>query len=152
MNPKAAQNYLRTKVLTATPEQLQMLLFDGAIRFGEQAKIALEQKNFEQTFQLIGRTQKIVNQLIYALNPDISPDLCKKLTSLYNYAYRKLAEASIQHKVESLDEALKVLKYQRQTWAMLMENLAKDKAGAAAQKLDFPAPNARMEASISMQG
>ncbi len=129
-----------------------MLLFDGAIRFGEQAKAALEQKNFEQTFLLIGRTQKIVNQLIYALKPDVSPDLCKKLASLYMYAYRKLAEASIEHRLESIDEALNVLKYQRQTWSMLMESLAKGKAGAAAQKLDIPSPNARMEASISMQG
>ena len=38
MNPKAAQQYFRTKVLTATPEQLQLMLFDGALRFGEQAK------------------------------------------------------------------------------------------------------------------
>ncbi|MDB5290844.1 MAG: Flagellar protein FliS, partial [Phycisphaerales bacterium] len=36
MNPQAAQNYLRTRVLTATPEQLQMMLYDGAIRFAEQ--------------------------------------------------------------------------------------------------------------------
>ena len=32
-NPQAAQQYLRTKVLTATPEQLQLMLYDGAIRF-----------------------------------------------------------------------------------------------------------------------
>ena len=52
VNPQAANNYLRTKVLTATPEQLQMLLFDGAIRFGEQARTALEQKNYEQSYGL----------------------------------------------------------------------------------------------------
>ena len=67
-------------------------------------------------------------------------------------AYRKLVEASIDHKLESLDEALKVLKYQRETWAMLMESLAKQKAAAAAQKLDIPSPDPKMEASISMQG
>ena len=45
MNQQAAQNYLRTKVLTATPEQLQLMLFDGAIRFAEQAKPALAARN-----------------------------------------------------------------------------------------------------------
>jgi hypothetical protein len=43
-----------------------------------------------------------------------------------------------------------VLKYQRETWAMLMEQLGKAKAGEAARKLAFPTPEARMEASISM--
>ena len=42
MNPNAAQNYLRMRVMTATPEQLQMMLYDGAIRFAEQGRAALE--------------------------------------------------------------------------------------------------------------
>ena len=35
MTAQAAQNYLKTKVFTATPEQLQLMLYDGALRFGE---------------------------------------------------------------------------------------------------------------------
>ena len=45
MSQQAAANYLRTKVLTATPEQLQLMLYDGAIRFTEQARAALEKKD-----------------------------------------------------------------------------------------------------------
>ena len=152
MNPLAAQKYLRTKVLTATAEQLQMMLFDGAIRFCEQARLALEKKNFEQSYQALTRAQAIVNQLICALKPDILPDLCKRLKGLYTFAYRRLVDANLHHRIESLDEALNVLKFQRQTWAMLMETLGKQKAAAAAAKLDIPAPDGRMEASISMHG
>src|SRR5438045_3268978 len=50
MNPQGAQNYLRTQVLTATPEQLQMMLYDGAIRFAEQARPALAAKNWEASY------------------------------------------------------------------------------------------------------
>jgi flagellar protein FliS len=152
VNQQAANNYLRTKVLTATPEQLQMLLFDGAIRFGEQARAALEQKNYEQSYKLLVAAQNIVSQLRYALKHDVSPDLCGKLASLYTFAYRRLVNANLTHNLKSLDEALNVLKYQRQTWALLMEKLAKQKAAAAAQHIDMPAPDARMEATISMQG
>ena len=152
MNPQAAKKYLRTKVLTATAEQLQMMLFDGAIRFCEQARIALEKKNFEQSYQALTKAQAIVNQLICALKPDVLPELCKRLKGLYTFAYRRLVDANLNHHVESLDEALNVLKFQRQTWAMLMESLGKQKAAAAAAKLDIPAPDGRMEASISMQG
>jgi flagellar protein FliS len=151
MNPQGAQNYFRTKILTATPEQLQLLLFDGAIRFAEQARLALEKKNFEQSWKLLDRAQRIVTELNSALKPDVAPELCGKLSSLYNYAYRKLVEASMSRKIESVEEALRILKHQRETWAMLLEKLGKEKAAAAAKNLDIPSPDSRMEAKISMQ-
>jgi flagellar protein FliS len=147
-NPQAAQNYLKTKVFTATPEQLQLMLYDGAIRFGEQAKVALEAKNYEQSYNMISRVQRIITEMQSSLKPQAAPDLCKKLAALYNYIYRRLIEANVEHKAESLDEALKLLRYQRETWVMLLEQLGKTKAAAAAQKLDMPAPDARMEQSI----
>lgn len=152
MNPQAAQNYLKTKVLTATPEQLQMMLYNGAISFCEQAKAALIEKNWEQSYTLISRAQKIIIEMSCSLKHEVAPELCGKLASLYNFAYRQLIEANIHHKVEAMDEALQVLRYQRETWALLMEQLGKQKAAAAAAKLDLPAPSERMEASISIQG
>lgn len=147
-----AHNYLKTKVFTATPEQLQLMLYDGAIRFGEQARMALEQGKYDQSFELISRTQKIIAEMTASLRHDVSPELCGKLAALYNFVYRKLIEANIDHKVESLDEALEILRYQRETWVLLLDQLGKTKAAAAASKLDLPEPSARMEASISMQG
>ena len=99
MNPQAAQNYLRTKVLTATPEQLQMMLYDGAMRFGEQARVALQKKNFEQSYTLISSVQKILDGADCTLKHDVCPELCGKLAALYNYAYRKLIEANVEHDV-----------------------------------------------------
>lgn len=152
MNPQAAQNYLKTRVLTATPEQLQMMLYDGAIRFCEQARPALQASDWETTYTTLTRAQRIVTELTTSLRHDLQPDLSRRLAALYNYIYRKLVEACAQHKLESLDEALRLLRYQRQTWAMLMEQLGKQKAATAARTVNFPAPNARMEASISVQG
>ncbi len=152
MNPQIAQNYLRTKVLTATPEQLQMMLYDGALRFTEQARVALEQKNFEQSYNLIGRVQKILTELSCSLKHDVYPELCGKLAALYTYAFKKLIEASTGHQIAPLDEALDVLRYQRETWSLLLQQVGRQKAADAASKLDMPAPNARMEASISMHG
>jgi len=150
MNQQAAQNYLKTKVFTATPEQLQLMLFDGALRFGEQAKLALEQKNFEHSYNMISRVQKIIAEMQSCLKPSIAPDLCGKLSALYSYVYRKLVEASIDHTISALDEALNLLRYQRETWVMLLDQLGKTKAAAAASSLEMPAPNARMEASIQI--
>jgi flagellar secretion chaperone FliS len=152
MNNQVAQNYLRTKVFTATPEQLQLMLYDGAIRFGEQARLALENKQYDQSFELLSRTQKIIAEMTASLKHDVSPELCGKLAALYTYVYRKLIDANVEHTIAPLDEALTILRYQRETWVMLLEQLGKTKAAAAASKLDMPEPSARMEASISMQG
>ena len=148
MNQQGAQNYLRTKIFTATPEQLQLMLYDGALRFGEQARVALEQKNYEQSYNMISRVQKIITEMHSSLKPDVAPDLCKKMSALYNFIYMKLVDANTEHQISKLDEALNLLRYQRETWTMLMEQLGKTKAAAAATTLDMPAPDARMEASI----
>ena len=150
MNPQAAQSYLRTKVITATPEQLQMMLYDGALRFGEQARVALKERNFEKSYMMISRVQKIISEMNGSLKHDVYPELCTKLAGLYNFAYRKLIEANIDHKAESLDEAMDILRYQRETWGMLMDQLGKHKAANAATKINMPAPDSRMEASIRM--
>jgi flagellar protein FliS len=151
MNPQAAQqNYLRTRVLTATPEQLQMMLFDGAVRFAEQARIGLSQKNWEVSYNNISRCQKIIVELTSTLRHDVDPDLCGKLASLYTFAYKKLTVANIEHKMEALEEALEILKFQRETWALLLDKLGKEKAGKAAQNISFAAPDSRMEDKIRM--
>src|SRR5438270_6490512 len=80
-NPQAAQQYLRTKVLTATPEQLQLMLYDGALRFGQQARVALEARKYDESCNLIGKVQKILTELTCSLKPDVSPDLCGKLAA-----------------------------------------------------------------------
>ena len=152
MSAAVANQYLRTKVLTATPEQLQMMLFDGALRFCEQARTALAEKKFEQSYNLISRVQRILLELNCSLKHDVQPDLCSKLAALYNYAYRKLIEANVRHDPASLDATIGILKYQRETWAMVLDQLGKQKAAVAANKLDLPAPSEKMEASISLQG
>ena len=152
MNQQAAQNYLRTKVMTATPEQLQLMLYDGAIRFAEQARVALAQKNLEVSFSCLSRATKIITELSSSLRHELAPELCGKLAALYNFVYFKLVEANIEHKIQSIDEALSILRYQRETWMLLLDQLGKSKAAKIATKIDLPAPNGSMEASISMQG
>jgi flagellar secretion chaperone FliS len=150
MNLQPAANYLKTKVFTATPEQLQLMLYDGAIRFAEQAKAALGEKDYETSYNSLSRAQKILTELQCGLRHDVAPELCGKLASLYNFVFRKLMEANISHDLDPLDEALGILRYQRETWVMLLDKLSKTKAAAAAVKIDMPAASEAMEARIRM--
>jgi flagellar protein FliS len=150
MNPNAAQQYLKTRVMTATPEQLQLMLYDGAIRFAEQARLAMIDKHFEHSFQMIGRVQRILTELTCSLKRDVFPELCDRLSGLYTFAYKRLIDANIEHDLNALDEAITLLKYQRETWMMLLEQLGRQKAGTQAASLQMPEPNERMEQSIRL--
>ncbi len=149
-NPQAAAQYLKTRVMTATPEQLQIMLYDGAIRFCEQARLGIANKNYEQVYINITKAQKIITELIGALKPEIYPELCSKLLAVYKYVYKLTIQASTKREEEPLVEAMRLLRFQRDTWAMLLSQTGKEKAGKAAANINLPGPDARMEASISM--
>jgi len=125
------QEYLKTKVMTASPEMLTLMLWDGAIRFAEQGKEAIRRKEIEGSYKALLRSQKIITELSVALKRDVAPDLCGKLASLYNFIFRRLVEANISKDEKLVDDALEIMRHQRQTWAMLMDKLAKEKAGEA---------------------
>ncbi len=130
--------YLRTKVLTASPEELRLMLYDGALKFCRQAKVAIEQKQLEDSYQNLVRAQKIVLELSTSLKHSVEPELCGKLSALYTFIYRKLVDANIQRDTAAIDEAVKLLEYERETWVMLMEKISGHAAAAPAEPAGRP--------------
>ncbi len=140
MNP-----YLKTKILTAKPEQLRLMLFEGAVKFCRQARDALAAREWETMYNAVVRAQKIVMELQNSLSPEQAPDLCDKLSALYVYIYKRLVDASMQRDLAALDECIQLLDYERQTWEMVMRKLAdRNEAATAATDPDSPATLARI--------
>ena len=127
MNPTGPNPYLRTKIMTASPEELRLMLYDGAIRFCRQALQAMSEKNHDQWFDAMMRSQKIVLELSTSLNHEVAPEMCGKLSALYNYIYRRLVDATVQRQVEPIQEALQLLEFERETWQMLMQKLTQER-------------------------
>ncbi len=131
-----SKEYLKTKVMTASPEELHLLLYDGAIRFAEEAKEYLKEKNFEKAHERLLRAQNIMLEMNAGLDRQANPDLCSKLSSLYNFVYYKFVQANLKHSIEDIDDALKILYYQRETWVMYMERLRGDQSSTEHQSSD----------------
>jgi len=131
MSSPGAQNYLRTKVLTAGPAELRMMLLDGALRFAQQGRDGLAAKEFDAAFTGISRCQDILMELTSALNREQAPDLCQRMASLYTFMYIQLMKASSTHDPALADEVINLLKFERQTWQMLMDKLAAENRAAA---------------------
>ncbi len=133
MNQTGPNPYLRTKILTASPEELRLMLFDGAIKFSRQARTAMEAGKIEAGYDALMRAQKIVLELSSSLNHQIDPQLCEKLAALYTYIYKLLVDANIDREPSKIDEAVKLLAYERETWVLLMQKNGKS---ASANALD----------------
>lgn len=124
--------YLRNQVMSAKPEQLRLMLFDGAIRFLNQGRKGLVNKDYDVSYTNISKAQKIVLELSNSLNREVMPDVTEKLSALYTFIYRLLIEATTQRDTDKLDEALKLLQYERETWALLIEKATAEPATGAA--------------------
>ncbi len=128
-----AQNinaYLRTKVMTASPEELRMLLLDGSIRFANMAKDGMENKDYEKIYEGFTNCRNIVLELTNTINPEPDPELAQNVRGIYVFIYSELVKASFEKDIERLNKAIELLEYERETWAKLMEKLAEDrKAG-----------------------
>ena len=123
--------YLRTKVLTASPAELRLMLIDGAIRFTEQAREGVVSRNFEKSFEGFSKARAIVTELISGLNPTADPALHERLTGLYTFIFTRLVDASSERSVEIIDEVLDLFRFERETWSMLIANLANENVSAA---------------------
>ena len=125
--------YKKNKVLLSEPGEILLALYDGAIKFCKQARIAIETNNPAQKGQKIGSVMAILTELSATLDHDRAPELCENLSRLYDYLIDRLQEASSQMKLEPLDEVTTHLEKLRETWGEAVrvaanENSAESKA------------------------
>lgn len=136
--------YFRTKVLTASREELRMLLLDGCAKFMRAGRAALAAKNYEVVYESFTSAKAILIELINTLDHKSDPELCKKMSALYTYMYRRLTEGSHQKDLAKIDEAIGLMDFECETWRLLMDKLASERAQGrdpvadAAQRLGRP--------------
>jgi len=124
--------YLRTKVLTASPEELRLMLLEGALRFARQGRDGMARQDHEATYQGLSQAKAIIMELINALRPEVNPELCQRMTALYVFMYKRLLEANLEKSVQMVDEVIELLEYERETWLMLMDKLRQEREAEAA--------------------
>ena len=122
-----SNQYLRNAILTAPPEQLHLMLYDGAIRFARQGIEGINRQKWEDAFNGLSRAQKIVLEMLNALKFEVDRELCVRMAGLYNFIYRKLVEACVERNVAAAQDALKILDYQRESWALLIDKLRQER-------------------------
>ncbi len=110
------------------------MLYDGAIRFALKGREAIVNKDFEGVYESLSRAQKIVLEMEAGLRPQVNRELCEQMAALYNFVYRRLVSASVDRDASAADQAIKILRHQRETWVMLLEKVSEARAEQADQK------------------
>lgn len=118
-NAEGYNTYLRSKIMTATPAELTLMLYEGAIKFANKAVMAIEKKDMQEAHNNIMRTQRIIEEFRATL--DFKYPVAKEFDNVYEYLLGRLVEANLKKDTEILEECLGHLRTMRDTWKEVMK-------------------------------
>ena len=115
-NPYAA--YQNSKIMTASPAELTLMLYDGCIKFCNIAIMGIEEKDIEKAHNNIIKAERIIHEFRNTL--DRRYPVAEDFDRVYVYILRRLHEANVKKDAEILEEVLKHLRTMRDTWKEVM--------------------------------
>ncbi|MDP3487442.1 MAG: flagellar export chaperone FliS [Bacillota bacterium] len=113
--PNPYAQYQQQSIMTASPGDLTLMLYNGCIKFIKQGQVAVEQMDIQGTHTAITRAQDIILEFMSTL--DMQIDLSHDLMSLYEYINQRLTEANIRKDNQVLAECSGLVTELRDTWA-----------------------------------
>ena len=125
---RSAEVYRQQQVMTATPEALTLMLYNGAIKFINESIEASKKKEYEKANTSCIKAQNIISE--FRLTLKMEYEISKNLLALYNYAYDRLVEGNMNEDITKLEEAKDILSELRDAWAQAMK-AAKNEKGVA---------------------
>lgn len=112
------QTYQQNSVLTASPQELTLMLYNGSLKFMKMAKRAMAEKKFEEKNTNIIKAQNIVQELRITLDLDI--EMSAALAQMYEYMYTRLMDANMKNDITALEEVETLMTDMRKTWKQAM--------------------------------
>ena len=138
MPHSAREQYLEAAVMTASREKLHLMLIEGALRLAERALDQRRTGREDDAFTAILRAREILNELICGIKHEGADELTRRVAAIYVFIFRRLVEAGYPRQEQPLEEAIRVLRIERETWrqvcglgrAPAVEPVGPDLAGA----------------------
>ena len=127
-NLNMANAYKTQQIMTASPEQLTLMLYNGAIRFIDESMMAMEQKDFSRSNDRNLRAQDIVREFMLTL--DMQYEVSQAWMALYDYIEFRLIQGNVKKDKEQLQEARNMLHELRDTWVAAIKKAREDRSVA----------------------
>ena len=119
MAPNPYAQYEKNKIMTASPAELTLMLYEGAIKFCNIAIMAIEQKDNDKAHANIMKTQRIIEEFRNTL--DRKYPVAEDFDRVYVYLLKRLFEANVAKDTEILEEVNTHLRSMRDTWKEVMK-------------------------------
>lgn len=116
--PNAYGQYNSSKILTASPAELTLMLYEGAIKFCNIAIAAIDNKDVEKAHIHIQKIERIIDYLRQTL--DMKYPVAEHFEHIYTYLSQRLIEANVKKDREILEEVNGHLRMLRDTWKEVM--------------------------------
>ena len=116
--PAGYQQYERNRILTASPAELTLMLYEGAIKYANIAIVAIEKGEIEKAHNSIRKVERIIEEFQVTL--DHKYPVAKDFDEVYKYLRRRLLEANIKKDKAIMEEILGHLRTMRDTWKEVM--------------------------------
>lgn len=127
-NQAAADAYLESRVLTAAPHQLHLMVVEAALRHSRKALEALEQQDYEVSYFGLTKARECVDELVFGLNDEPLPDLSEGMKQLFLYVHRCLRMADLTHEPRQVLDGIRILELHRENWLMAIERASQELA------------------------
>lgn len=113
------KRYQQAKVETANPLDLIIMMYDGALKFLNQAKLAMEEKKIEPAHHAIQRTHRIIDELNFSLNMEAGGEVAENLRRFYQYIDAELTRANLKKDPKIVDHIMGLLSEMKSSWVEL---------------------------------
>lgn len=123
MTAKAYQQYFETRIQTASPGHLVVMLYDGLLRFLKQTRRGLEQGDADTARMAADRAAAILQELVATLNLETG-EIAANLLLLYEFSLTRLLQAQLKREPEMLDAAIQALETLRDAWHQIAVSAA----------------------------
>ena len=124
INSNAYKQYQYNSIMSASPERLMIMLFEGAIKFVKLARKNIAEDDIASANYNISRAQDIIAELECSL--DMNYDVSENLMEIYGFLYGQLVDANIKKDVDTLDIVESMLSELKDTWGEACLKLKKN--------------------------
>ena len=103
---KYIKQYQTNNITTASPEKLMIMLLDGAIQFLQKAKVAIDEKKYQERSTNIESARKIIRELMRTIDLENGNNVSKSLFRLYSKMATNLIKANVTKNISLIDEVI----------------------------------------------
>ncbi|MBL9091870.1 MAG: flagellar protein FliS [Planctomycetaceae bacterium] len=152
MSISSPNAYFADQVMTASPERLQLMLLEAALRSARKAEEFLAAGTPVPASAELANAEAIMTELVSSLRKELAPTLVAQVSAVYGFVLQSLCDAHLTDDVAKVRDAVRVLEVETETWRLVCGRNASAAATEPPAPRSTPAPHISFDAGLPTSG